>query len=258
MDKHNKVKWSARYLPNNSTVDIVSIEVRGIKMKYSKTGICMTILLLITLFLSGCLNRETPTEQMYTVLEEVVESEKGFEDQQTPLVELEKQEQELYDQIISLSMKEFEEIQKLSDEALTSANQREEHMKEEKQSIDASKEEFQKVPEIIEAMEDDTLKNQAQQLYDIMMERYELHDSLYSQYTDALNNDKKLYELFKTEDLTLEQLEEQITIINESYENVLEANKKFNEKTADYNETKLSFYQDAGLDVNAEESNKTK
>lgn len=223
-------------------------------MKYSKTGICMAILLLASLFLSGCLNQETPAEQMYTVLEDVVAAEKVFEEQQSPLVELEKQEQELYDQIIALSMKEFNEIQKLSDKAITSANQREEHMKEEKQSIDASKEEFQKVPEIIEEMEDEKLKDKAQQLYDIMMERYELHNDLYSQYTDALSNDKKLYELFKTEDLTLEQLEEQITVINESYEKVLAANKKFNEKTAAYNETKLSFYKDAGLDVNEEAS----
>ncbi|WP_176215212.1 YkyA family protein [Cytobacillus gottheilii] len=190
---------------------------------------------------------------MYTVLENVVEAEKEFEEQQTPLVQLEKQEQELYDQIIALSMKEFEEIQSLSDEALSSAAQREEHMEAEKQSIDASKEEFQKIPEIIDEIEEEELKSEAQQLYDTMMERYDLHDTLYAQYSEALNNDKKLYELFKTEDLTLDQLEEQITMINESYEQVLQTNEDFNEKTANYNDIKLSFYQAAGLEVDTGE-----
>ncbi|MGD6941699.1 YkyA family protein [Cytobacillus gottheilii] len=222
-------------------------------MNKLKSGMWISVLLMSMVLLSGCLNSETPAEKMHTVLEDAVAAEKGFEEQQTPLVELEKQEKELYDQIIALSMKEFEEIQKLSDEALASADQREEHMNEEKQSIDASKEEFQKIPDLIEEMEEEELKSEAQQLYDTMMDRYELHDTLYNQYSEALNNDKQLYELFKTKDLQLEQLEEQITLINDSYEQVLETNKKFNEKTADYNEIKLSFYQAAGLNVNTED-----
>ncbi|MEH7125509.1 YkyA family protein, partial [Bacillus sp. JJ1773] len=36
---------------------------------------------------------------------------------------------------------------------------------------------------------------------------------------------------------------------NEAYGKIIDANKKFNEKTKQYNELKLSFYKESGLDV---------
>ncbi|MDQ0272444.1 YkyA family protein [Cytobacillus purgationiresistens] len=210
----------------------------------------LVILLLIgSLLLSGCLNNQSPEEKMFEALEKVVSAEKVFKEQQNPLVELEQQEKKLYDQIISLSMKEFEEITKLSDEALDIVDQRKNHMDKENESIEQSKAEFDKTKEIIEEIDAASLKGTANELYDIMMDRYDIHDELYGNYIAAIEYDRELYELFKQEDVTIEELENQISKINDSYEKVLKDNEQFNEKTEKYNEVKLSFYKDAGLEV---------
>ncbi|MBU8877651.1 YkyA family protein [Bacillus sp. FJAT-29790] len=201
------------------------------------------------LLFSGCSNKQTPVEKMYEVLEKVVSTEKAFEDQQVPLVELEKKEKGIYDHIISLGMKEFEEITKLSNEASVIVGKRKKHMDIEQESIEASKAEFQTLSAIIEEVEEPLLKEKSLELYDIMMERYNIHNDLYQHYSNALKLDKGLYEMFKKEDLQLEQLENQISKINEEYAKVLEANEMFNEKTNQYNETKLSFYKEAGLEI---------
>ena len=86
-----------------------------------------------------------------------------------------------------------------------------------------------------------------------MMGRYKIHDTLYEDYSKALKLDKELYAMFKKEDLTLEQLETQISEINEMYEKILSSNKHFNEKTKEYNEAKLDFYREAGLEINTKE-----
>ncbi|WP_394136975.1 YkyA family protein [Cytobacillus oceanisediminis] len=213
----------------------------------------LLVLTIGAIFLTGCMNQPTPEEKIYEVLENVVAEEKTFEEQQDPLVNLEKKEKELYDKIIALGMKEFDEITKLSDEASSIVDQRKDHMEKEQESIQASKEEFETLLPIIKEIEDKKLQEKSKELYEIMMDRYKIHDVLYKDYTEALEYDKELYAMFKKEDLSLEQLEEQISKINDMYENILDSNKQFNEKTKEYNEAKLAFYKEAGLQIKTAE-----
>ncbi|WP_307851989.1 MULTISPECIES: YkyA family protein [Neobacillus] len=201
----------------------------------------------LILILSGCTNEKDPTKEMYDVLEKVVAKEKGFEEQQEPLVSLEKKEKALYDQIIKLGMKEYEQIVKLSDEALDSADKRKELLEKETNSLKESEKEFQKVKKIKDQLKDPEQKKFANELYDIMMQRYRAHDVLYSNYSEALKNDKELYEMFKNKELPLDALEAQVMKVNETYKNVLAANESFNKLTEEYNATKLSFYKQAGI-----------
>ena len=94
------------------------------------------------------MNRETPTEQMYQVLEEVVSAEGVFEEQQDPLVKLEKNEKEIYNQIMSIGMKNHNEVVKLSDEALLMVDKREEHLQKEKDSLHFARKKFEQVADI--------------------------------------------------------------------------------------------------------------
>ncbi|MCH6265726.1 MULTISPECIES: YkyA family protein [Neobacillus] len=201
----------------------------------------------LILILSGCTSEKDPTKEMYDVLEKVVAKEKGFEEQQEPLVSLEKKEKALYDQIIKLGMKEYEQIVKLSDEALDSADKRKELLEKETNSLKESEKEFQKVKKIKDQLKDPEQKKLANELYDIMMQRYRAHDVLYSNYSEALKNDKELYEMFKNKELPLDALEAQVMKVNETYKNVLAANESFNKLTEEYNATKLSFYKQAGI-----------
>lgn len=216
---------------------------------FIKNNRILVVALIMSFILSGCLNRQTPEEKIFTELEKVVAAEKVFEEQQTPLVELEKKEKELYEEIISLGMKEYDRIVQISDEALQNVAARKEHMNKEQESIKESEEEFKDVNTLIEDIEEASVKEQATLLYETMIERYKTHNSLYELYSQGLGYDKELYEMFKQKELTLDQLEEQIIKINETYEKVLEANNKFNELTDQYNDQKLEFYKLAGIEI---------
>ncbi|MBT2683555.1 YkyA family protein [Bacillus sp. ISL-37] len=215
--------------------------------------ISLAIIMMAGVFsLAGCLDKQSPEEKMFEALEKVVSIEKGFEDQQDPLVELEKKEKEIYEQIISLGMKEYDQIVKLADEALAIADKRAEHIDKEKESIDESEKEFGNVDKIIDEIDDSNLKKQATELQATMKERYGIHDKLYENYKQGLQYDKELYEMLKDKELSFEKLEEQINKVNEVYEIVLNNNQEFNEKTDQYNQEKMDFYKKAGIEVSTD------
>lgn len=218
----------------------------------SKTPILFLFILLSSVFLAGCLNANSTVNDIHALLESVVELEQEFENQQDPLVELEKEEKEIYSKIISLGMKEFDQIVALSNEASAIVAKRQEHMDKEATSIEASKKEFEKIEPLIEKIEDVELKKKANELKSTMLERYETHGTLYENYMNGLTYDKELYEMFQKEDLSIDQLEEQIEKINNSYKLVLESNKEFNELTQQYNEIKFDLYNIAGLEITEE------
>lgn len=202
------------------------------------------------LILSGCVGNKTPAEKMYDVLEDVVTKEKVFEEQQDPLVTLEKKEKNIYDQIIELGMKEYDQIVKLSDEAIQLTNERKNHMERETKSLKESEQAFKKAAGIKDDFDDTKVKKTANELYDIMMQRYQAHEWLYKEYSSALTYDKELYGMFKNKNLPLEDLEAQVNKLNEQYKQVFEANEKFNMLTDQYNDKKQLFYKKAGLKSN--------
>jgi hypothetical protein len=241
--------------------------VKTRRNRYSKIGIYEEVfilsifkkfslsIILVTgiLSLSGCMGQQSPEEKMFEALEKVVAVEKVFEEQQDPLVELEKQEKKIYEQIISLGMKEYDQIVKLADEALQIAEKRDEHIEKEKESIKESEKEFKNVETIMEDIEDPALKKQARGLQKTMKERYSIHDELYNNYKQGLQYDKELYEMLKDKNLSFEKLEEQINKVNKVYETVLKNNQAFNEKTDQYNKEKMQFYKKAGIEVKTEQ-----
>ncbi|MDQ0198430.1 YkyA family protein [Neobacillus ginsengisoli] len=202
------------------------------------------------ILLSGCLNQKTPVEKMYDVLEKVVSSEKGFEEQQEPLVSLEKKEKEVYDQMIGPGIKQNEQIVKLADEALSMADQRKIHMQKETDSLRKSEKEFKQVAGIKDTIEESELKKKANELYEIMIKRYRAHDMLFNEYSEALKYDNELYKMFKSKILPLRDLEAQVKKLNKTYQKVYDANENFNNLTNRYNEKKLEFYKKSGINMN--------
>ncbi|WP_312096873.1 YkyA family protein, partial [Niallia sp.] len=80
----------------------------------------------------------------------------------------------------------------------------------------------------------------------------------YNNYIEGLNSDKKLYEMFKDEEVNMEDLEEQVKKINKTYEMVYENNQTFNELTKKYNELKVDFYNEAGIKIKMNEEKEEK
>lgn len=188
-------------------------------------------------------------EEIFNHLEKAVSLEGVFEEQQQPLVELEMKEQELYEKIIKLGMSEFNEIKVLSQEALAIIDEREARIEKEKDSIHASRQEFLLIESKVRKLKEESVKQKAEELLNAMKRRYDTYDLLYSYYKEAIALDRTLYEMFQREDLTLQQLEEQIRKINEMYDNVVKTNEQFNKLTDTYNVKKKEFYEAAGLDV---------
>ena len=199
--------------------------------------------------LTGCLNSSTPEEKIYDTLEEVASLEEDFKKQQEPLQKLEEEDNTLYSKIVQLGMKEIEEIQSLSNDAIKGIEDRKELMKKEKAAIDEAEKRFKDFESQVEELEDASLKSKAKELQEIMTKRYDAYDDLYKQYTTSLSLENELYTLFKKEDVTKEELEEKIESINQTYNSLTESNTIFNDLTNEYNEKKISFYQEAKLDV---------
>jgi hypothetical protein len=207
----------------------------------------LLIVIVSSTSLSGCLPREKAAEKLYSVLESVAGNEKGFEQVQDPLVQKEKKEKTLYDKIIELNTNQYNDKVKISDEALTMVNDRKKYMETETNSLQQSEKEFKKAELLINKMDDNKLKNEANQLYDLMISRYKAHQALSKEYLTGVSEDQKLYTMFKNKNASIENLEGQIEKLNSIYKNIYSANDQFNQLTQQYNAKKLKFYKDAGL-----------
>lgn len=227
------------------------MEVQHVKA-WKNTGL-LGIIIIITGLITGCVNGPSTEEKIFENLENVVGLEEEFKNQQSPLLELEQQEKEKYDEILSLGMKEHEKIVELADQAIAISEERKELLDKERSSIVEAEKEFQKVQDLIEEIDDENLKKQAESFYGIMVKRYETHTKLYNKYLEGIESDKKLYEMLKQEDITLEVLEPQIESINQTYQEVYTLNEEFNTYTEDYNGAKVKFYEDAGLNIELRE-----
>ncbi|MEN1967027.1 YkyA family protein [Lentibacillus sp. N15] len=206
------------------------------------------IFLLFIVMLSAC-GASSTEDKMYDHLEEAVTLEDSFEEQQDPIVDLEQKEQSLYGEIIELGMDDLDKVKELSDQALETIDERADKTAKEKESMEASKEEFEKVNDLMDKLDDKQTQAQAKKMYDMMMKRYKAYDTLYTSYNHSLELEKQLYEMLPDEDIEQEKLTEHISKLNDSYQDVLEANKAFNTDTTEYNELKKEFYQAADLDV---------
>lgn len=209
----------------------------------------LLVLIFTALIAVGCNKGPSTAEMMYDHLEKAVALEETFQEQQEPLVNLEQEEKALYDQIIDLGMKDIEENQKLTEDAIALIEQRRNLLEVEKESIEAAKSEFDKITQYISELETEELKTKAENLNETMITRYEAYQNLYDAYMTSLDYDEELYKLLQSEELSKEKLESQVEKINQSYEKVISANTAFNERTRAYNEQKREFYELADLNV---------
>ena len=188
-------------------------------------------LLILIVGLTGCLNNSSPEEKIYDTLEEVASLEKDFKEQQEPLQKLEEEDNEIYGKIIQLGMKELEEIQALSNDAIEGIEKRKDLMEKEKAAINNAKERFKDIDGQIKELEDTSLQTEANNLKEIRTNRFDAYDELHNYYTTSLKQETELYELFKEKDAAKEDLEAKIEEINKTYNSLMDSNKRFNELT---------------------------
>ncbi|SER97656.1 Putative cell-wall binding lipoprotein [Gracilibacillus ureilyticus] len=205
----------------------------------------------LVLLISGC-SGESTAKQMYAHLEKAWELEETFADQQDPFTQLEEKDNEIYNELIELSADEEDKITELQKEAFDNIEERRSLLETEKESIENAEEEFTKVKDYVEDLNEE-VKPTAEEMIKAMENRFSKYYQLYEAYLNLLDEDHILYELFAKEDLTEDELIGQINVVNEKLENVRELNASFNQFTDSYNELKEQFYEEAGLNVEFEE-----
>ncbi|MFO6495259.1 MULTISPECIES: YkyA family protein [Bacillus] len=198
--------------------------------------------------LAGCLWKD-PVSSLHGSLEKIVELEKPFKKEQASLKSLEKNESKLYEEMIRLNMDDFDQVVKLSNQALKNADKREAHLQTEKESIEKAKREFEANKETAEKIGDEKVRKKAENAASYMEKRYKAYGTLYAAYKSAIGLDKELYKLLQNKDLELSKLEAQLKKINKSYDDVLKRSKDFNAYTKDFNQAKKEFYKAAGFNV---------
>ncbi|WP_342493478.1 YkyA family protein [Bacillus sp. FSL W7-1346] len=210
---------------------------RRIKAGATLAGIC-------TLLLAGC-GGQNPLYEMQDAMTKMSEKEASFEKEQGTLQSYEKKEQQLYKKMIQTTKDHTKTVSSLSDQALASAEKREEHLKTEKDSMDQSKKEFQSVKEFAGQIKDAEVKDKAEQTVKSIEKRYASYDQLYREYQKALKQDKHLYESLKRKDLGYAELKSKLKTVNRSYSKVRKESKKFNQYTDQLNEYKQALYKTA-------------
>jgi hypothetical protein len=217
--------------------------------RYNKFIILIILLLVVT----GCEKKDEKTVMsIHEHLEETVILEKGFENVQDPILTAEKTEQQYYEEIIKLSLEEYDKIQELTSKAIESAEQRKTLIDQEKESLTLAYKEFELIVPLTEELEDSEIKKNSKDLVDKMKERYASYQVLNEEYNKGIEADIKLYELLQKKDISISDLEKHIEQLNKQYQLIMDAKDDFNKKTENYNESKKAFYKVTELDVQIE------
>src|SRR5690625_6399741 len=92
-------------------------------------------------------------------------------------------------------MKNKEEIKEKSQEAIDIIDQQVNEIKKEKESMDASEEAFQEAEKYIDNLDADHGKATAEDMYKVMMDRYDNYKQLYKLYNESMKRETTLYEM---------------------------------------------------------------
>ncbi|QPA33076.1 YkyA family protein [Anoxybacillus caldiproteolyticus] len=177
-------------------------------------------------------------------MEKIAKYERNLNEEQTVLAELEQKQMKLYNEMMSYGMKQFPKVARLSKEALQILDDREKYIKKEYKTVQLAKEQLNIAEDNLSNVRDEEMKQQANGLIDVAIQRYEAYEELYQSYRQALTLEKVLYQLLQNQHATLQQLQKQIEQINNVYKEVNEANNKFNLYTEKYNKEKKRLYNE--------------
>src|SRR5690625_1467815 len=201
-------------------------------------------MLITMIFLSGC--GESVEESIYNNLEETIEIESSEASEK--ISQLEKQDKELLDTVISFNEEELDKIKDKADEAIKVNEDLKEALNEEETNFKEAKEKFEKSEKQINKLEEETEKELGLEMYEVMMNRYDTYDKLSDIYDKAIEEKIDFYNLMK-EDVKEETILEQVEVVNKNNEEIINLNNKMNEYTETYNELKKEFYKEIDLNV---------
>jgi hypothetical protein len=190
----------------------------------------------------GCTS-ETSGDKAFTNLENAANKEDVFNQQQKPLIEEEKAEQDLYKKIMALDLSKYDQIKEYSDEALKHVNKRDELIEKEKKSIDDAYNAFKEAVPYLKKTDNKDALPHAKNMIDDMTKRYQAFQDLYTAYKESIKLDTSLFTMLKDKNLTKDDLSKQLGKVNDAYKKVDQQKDIFNELTQSFNKEKRKFYK---------------
>ncbi|MET1015034.1 MAG: YkyA family protein [Paenisporosarcina sp.] len=192
--------------------------------------------------LSGCTFGASDHEQLSQALSDVYKEEQGYRDAQKELASLEKKEQTTFNEVMELTQEDSEKVKTLVSELIVSVDQRLALLEEEKKSMDSAKEKVSSIKEVSKEVKDAKSKASIDELEKAMEDRYAAHEKITTEYIALTDQQTVLYELLTNEDTKQENLQEQVTVVNNQNEKVQSAIQTFNDSTIAINELKSNVY----------------
>lgn len=201
--------------------------------------------------LTGCFGAK-PEAELYVAFENAMKQEKMVSEDAKKLEVLEKEGQELYNQIINEGKDSNQAIMPKLEQATKSIDEREKVWNKEKEAFGKAQEEVKLVHKTIDKMEDLTLQKQAKNIQDIYKKRYASFSKINDSYQKLMKSERELYKSLGEKETNLKKVSEKIKGVNQMNEDIQREKEKFNRYTQEYNKEKLDFYKQAKIKMKEE------
>ncbi|WP_242315082.1 YkyA family protein [Bacillus cereus group sp. BfR-BA-01355] len=201
--------------------------------------------------LTGCFGAK-PEAELYVALENATKQEKTVSEDVKKLEVLEKQGQELYNQIINDGKDSNQAIMPKLEQATKNINDREKVVKKEKEAFGKAQEEVKSVHKTIDKMEGAALQKQAKNIQDIYKKRYTSFSQINDSYQKLMEFEREVYKSLGEKETNLKKISEKIKGVNQMNEEIQREKEKFNGYTKEYNKEKLDFYKQAKIKIKEE------
>ncbi|PEA27385.1 hypothetical protein CN923_14515 [Bacillus cereus] len=217
-------------------------------LKYSKLAIVTALSLTL---LAGCFGPK-PEEELYVAFENAAKQEKTMFEDAKKLETLEKEGQELYNQIVQEGKDNNQAVKEKLNQAAKNTDEREKVLKKEKESLNKAQEEVKSADKYVSKIEDKKLKNQADKVKSTYEKRHDSFNKMYDSYNKSLKQEKELYTMLQDKSTKLKDISEKVKVVNQSYKDIESEKDKFNEFTKSYNTEKIAFYKQANIKIKEE------
>lgn len=210
------------------------------KLTYRKLAIVGAILVGL---LSGCFDEKTK-ENLLVAFENATKQEKSLFEDAKKLETLEKQEQELYTQIITEGKENNDTVAQKLDQAVSNVDEREKILNNEKETLGKAQKETKSIQSSIDKIENKKIQKQVEKIAEAYKNRYDAFQKMYEIYVKSMAIEKDLYAKLKVKETSLKEISEKVTEVNTLTEEIKKEKEQFNRYTKEYNEEKLAFYKE--------------
>lgn len=198
-------------------------------------------ILAVTLALSGCNSDSSIEKQLSATFKKMNNAEQVYQDAQGELTELEKTEQELFNQTMELTQQQLGELKIKVSELEELLGQRLTHIEGEEKSIRKASKSVNELDALIEQVDGNVGKG-IEELKRAITNRYELHSAFVVEYKKLISLQKELYGMLIAEEVELKGLQNKVGEVNEQNELARSAVISFNDATVKVNVLKEDVF----------------